>query len=112
MCSPSSLWANSSAHGLRALEYIRMFLCYPSNTANESMIRAKKYLDAQEESASRFDNHEPLKQSATDYDVYDSHRIEATSTCTTSGLSSYLLTNDSSSVYSAQASNSPNPGIF
>ena len=112
MCSPSSLWANSSAHGLRALEYVRMFLCHPSNTANESMIRAKKYLDSQEESAYRFNSHEPVKQSATDYDVYDNHHIEATSTCTTSGLSSYLLANDSSSVHSAQATNSPSPGIF
>ncbi len=106
-CSPSGLWANSSAHGLRPLEYTRILLCYPSNASDESMIRAKRYLDSQEEKyASRWNSHLSVKgfqnseQGSNvrerDGDAYSYHPIEATSTCTTSGLSSYWLANDSS----------------
>ena len=118
-CSPGSLWVNSSAHGLRPLEYTRILLCYPSYATDEGMIRARNHLDSQEKKCSC----RPLKHAQNivkrpkdecmgpssigkDDDVYYIEPIEATSTCTTSGISSAWMANDSSSVYSSSASSS------
>lgn len=103
--SPRSLLANSSAHGLRPLEYTRILLCYPANASDEGMLGARDYLDFQEK-------RHPQKNSLSnetdndDDDIYGNHPIDSTSTCTTSGISSAWMTNDSSSVYSSPESNS------
>jgi hypothetical protein len=91
--SPRSLLANSSAHGLRPLEYIRTLLCYPANASNEGILGARDYLDFQE-------NCHPQKNSLSnetdndENDIYGNHPIDSTSTCTTSGVSSAWMTND------------------
>mmetsp|Transcript_11336 Transcript_11336/g.28649 ORF Transcript_11336/g.28649 Transcript_11336/m.28649 type:complete len:957 (-) Transcript_11336:15-2885(-) len=124
-CSPGSLCSNSSAHGLRPLEYVRILLCYPSNVSDEGMVRVKNYLDSQEDKRNmRFDarvsmkdvpenedyTKNDLKESNSrekDHDIYCNDIIPSTSTCTTSGLSSAWLANDSSSVFSSLTSTPP-----
>ena len=124
-CSPGSFCINSSAHGLRPLEYTRILLCYPSNASDEGMVRVKNYLDSQEDNRNmRFDSRVSiknvpenedctkieLKKSSSrekDHGIYCNDIIPSTSTCTTSGLSSAWLANDSSSVFSSLASTPP-----
>jgi hypothetical protein len=131
--SPKSLRVNSSAHGLRPLEYTRILLCYPANAYNEGMLRARDYLNSEEKRHDlRFEGREPRKhehfQSAVEdpkkdaedlyskescsneneEDAYCNHQpIESTSTCTTSGLSSSWIANDCSSLHSSLESHSP-----
>jgi len=128
VCSPGSLFKNSSMHGLRPLEYTRNLLLYPSNTSDEGMIRVRNYLLDSEESTRNVglnghghtnnvrkmneraenDTKEPsLKEK--DNELYFNPIIQTTSTCTTSGLSSAWLANDSSSVYSSSVSTAPAP---
>lgn len=123
--SPRSLLANSSAHGLRPLEYTRILLCYPENASDEGMLGAMDYLDFQEKRHNLLsDGRVPRKHARgtvehpkrnslsnetnnDDYDIYGNHPVDSTYSCTTSGISSAWMANDSSSVYSSPASNSP-----
>ena len=118
--SPRKLWAISSAHGLRPLEYIRILLCYPSNASDERIRSARDYLDSKEkghnicfrEQSETKPGGSRLKKEVNDR-YCSGDAIEPASTCTTSGstveldgVSSTGLANDSFSMYDPSTSDS------